>query len=83
MRKHLCSGAATVCGAAPNFTFIYSSQMLWGEWEYERDMALVRQPGFSTDTESRLMSNLCWLMLNFLVCLEAVCGMLTFWAFFL
>lgn len=45
-------------------------------------MALVGQPGFSTDTESGLMSNLCWLMLNFLVCLEAECGMLTFWAFF-
>lgn len=45
-------------------------------------MVLVGQPGVSTDTESRFMSNLCWLMLNFLICLEAECGMLTFWSFF-
>lgn len=50
--------------------------------EYERNMAFVGQPGFSTATESGFMSNLCWLMLHFLVCLEAECGMLTFWAFF-
>lgn len=64
-RKHLCSRATTrLCalfGAAPNFTIIYSSQVLWGERRNlnEGNMAVVGQPEFDADTESRFMSNSC------------------------